>query len=105
MIEKLSLEGFRYIKEQLFDIDSYNQEYYELQTKLLSYDLSDIPFIEWQGFNIYSDENHEVDFSKTHANIDFELINFSSSKGLLNFTGCNIRNEYKCNSETGVLFI
>ena len=104
MIEKLSLEGFRYIKEQLFDIDSYNQEYYELQTKLLSYDLSDIPFIEWQGFNIYSDENHEVDFSKTHANIDFELINFSSSKGLLNFIGCNIRNEYKCPSTNSKFF-
>ena len=52
-------------------------------------DLSDIPFEAWQDFYIISDENHVVDFSKTRANIDFNMVKYT---GYVNFKGCNVRN-------------
>lgn len=52
-------------------------------------DLSDIPFEAWQDFYIISDENHVADFSKTRANIDFNMVTYP---GYVNFKGCNVRN-------------
>ncbi len=106
MIQKLTLEQFREIKnsmlnlikleEQRYTSESQDQneeerflrEYNILQDRLLSSDLSDIPFEEWQGLYIFSDG--ELDLSKTHANIDFSLladIDYDS----INLDGCNIR--------------
>ena len=115
MIEKLSLEDFRKIKEELFilvknfeqeiDENLYNKDYdenlkeqefenkyFKMQSKLLAYDLSDIPFEEWEGIEIYSDDNSIADFSNTHANIDFSLINLDNYFVAGSFKGCNIRN-------------
>ena len=60
-----------------------------LQNELLNYDLSDIPFNEWHSYTFISDKNHEVDFSNTKANIDFEIVNYY---GNIKFKGCNVIN-------------
>ena len=69
----------------------------QMQSRLLSYDLSDIPFEAWEGFFLFSDEKHTVDLSKTHANIDFSLVEF---QGNCIFTGCNLRNTDVLNNLT-----
>lgn len=113
MIEKMTLERFYEIKNSLYQIlkhfdeyiqlhkndENFNQadfhqktveKYLKLQSYLLNYDLSDIPFKAWEGFNIVSDSSlPTVDFSKTKANIDFALIDCGEN---CNFKGCNIRN-------------
>lgn len=112
MIEKMSLEQFQQIRNQLTQLikeyeDNYEthkddenydysleeqrliDQYLEIQNRLLQYNLSDIPFEAWQGMEIMSDENHVVDFSKTRANIDFDLVDYSGNG---NFKGCNVRN-------------
>lgn len=112
MTERLTIEKFKEIKSQLAliikqaeesyeankDKEGYNsdedeQRYYnqyiELQSQLLSYDLSDIPFDEWRDIEIMSDENHIADFSKTNANIDFSIMSYSE---YVNYKSCNIRN-------------
>ena len=92
-MEKLSLEKFREIREELDTVyEDQMERYWNLQNKLLSYDLSDIPFKEWDDYIIYSDENHIVDFSKTRANIDFNLVNLDYYTTPGNFKGCNVRN-------------
>ena len=99
-MEKLSLSQFRDIKIKLLDIvyeaDSKNGEvdeetfnkYLSLQEELLSYDLSDIDFSEWKNMVLIQDT---LDFSKTHANLDFSLIR-SVEFEKINLDGCNIRN-------------
>lgn len=62
---------------------------FKMQEKVLSYDLSDIPFEAWEGYEIFADENHIADFSKTKANIDFKYLNY---RGYGRFQGCNVRN-------------
>ena len=124
MIEKMSLEQFQQIRNQLAQLvkeyednyeaqlvkeyeDNYEahkngenyddsveeqrlvDQYLEIQNRLLQYDLSDIPFEAWQGIIIMSDETHAVDFSKTRANIDFDLVEYWGNG---NFRGCNVRN-------------
>lgn len=80
-------------KDENFDSQKFEQEmtkqYLELQEKLLSYDLSDIPFESWQDLQIFSEGDYEPDFSKSKANIDFNIIDFWG-KG--NFKNCSIRN-------------
>lgn len=111
MIEKMSLDQFQQIKEQLsqlieqyedldihknekdYDIKSAEQtlieQYLQLQNHLLSYDLSDIPFEAWKDLSIVSSEEYYVDFSKTRANIDFNIFEYNGNG---NFKGCNIKN-------------
>ena len=112
MIEKMTLEQFEQIKNQLSNLakgyeTSFDEhkndvnydsaaeeqrvagEYLRLQDQLLSYDLSNIPFEAWEGFTVVSDAEHKADFSKTKANIDFKLIEYYGNG---NFKGCNIRN-------------
>ena len=80
-------------KDDNLDSQKFEQEmikqYLELQEKLLSYDLSDIPFESWQDLQIFSEGDYEPDFSKSKANIDFNIIDFWG-KG--NFKNCSIRN-------------
>lgn len=113
MIEKMSLEQFKQIKNQLaqivkefqdnyeahendenYDYDKEEQravnQYLKIQNRLSQYDLSDIPYSEWSDMAIFSDESHEADFSKTNANIDFKLVKYAGTNA--NFRGCNIRN-------------
>ena len=63
-------------------------EYLMLQDKLLNSDLSLIPFGEWNDITLLSE--NELDFSKTHANIDFSLIKDISYE-TINLKGCNIK--------------
>ena len=110
MAQKLSLEEFKKIKQQLSNLiseyyDNYDtyisnytfkeleEKYYKIQEELLSYDLSDIAFEEWEGIEIHSDRNHIANFSKTHANIDFKLIDFDYNLNII-LNGCNIRNSH-----------
>jgi len=76
-----------------FDPKKYQEDiiksYIEIQEKLLSYDLSEIPFENWQDLWIYSEEDYVPDFSKSKANIDFEILDFYG-KG--NFKNCSIKN-------------
>ena len=112
MIEKISLKQFQQIRNQLTQLvkeyeynyeihkndDNYDNsveeqrlidQYYEIQNRLLQYDLSDIPFEAWEGMAIMSDETHAVDFSKTRANVDFDLVEYWGNG---NFKGCKVRN-------------
>ena len=112
MRSKITIEEFRRIKHEIADaLDEANAAYetlkdkteeerkefenvfieqcLALQNELLSYDLSDIPFEEWEGLEITSDKDHHVDMSQTHANIDFNLM---LNQSYINFNGCNVRN-------------
>ena len=102
MREKLTVEQFRQIKNQIMglyeqweneDNDTIEEKLAEqiqtLQDRLLSYDLSNIPFEEWNEYPIYSDNTHAADFSKTKANIDFALVDYDGNG---NFKGCNVKN-------------
>ena len=118
MIEKMNLKQFQQIREQLTQLIKQSEDNYEahkndenyddevedqkladqylaIQNRLLQYDLSDIPFEAWQGMQILSDETHAVDFSKTKANIDFDLVEYFKNG---NFRGCNVRNLEKLGS-------
>lgn len=106
MVEKMNLEQFHNIKTELIlalkeyenfvDSADYNhlleqkyiEQYIEIQNRLLNYDLSDIPFEAWEGISLYS--NDELDLSKTHANIDFSLLN-DIQYGSINLKGCNAK--------------
>ena len=115
MKEKLSLNQFREIKQQFRDIIEQGEvsidddiiiddeeisqrlenQYFELQEKLLSYDLSDIPSEEWSGLELFAYNGHVVDFSNTNANIDFKSFKLPvdyESLQYFNFKGCNISN-------------
>ncbi len=102
-MNKMSLEQFRSIKARMLEIINSGEqgefteeqeaallaELNKLQETLLNSDLSDIPFEEWEGMFLYSEG--ELDLSKTHANIDFALLEdiaFESIK----LDGCNLRN-------------
>ncbi len=116
MNEKLTIEQFREIKYQLLEVLRQTEEYFDknddinseeaekeffkkytdIEKNLLNYDLSDIPFEEWKNIEIISDDSYIADFSKTKANIDFELVEFY---GPVNFKGCNIRNLSKISNK------
>lgn len=112
MIEKMNLDEFNKHKQKMFDLikevqdyveqhknddnfdaEKYQQEkiqqYLELQEQLLSHDLSEIPFESWQDLEIFSNDFYHPDFSKTKANIDFNILDFYG-KG--NFKNCYIKN-------------
>ena len=108
----MNLEEFRQIKDRMFFLlkhanDIYEQnlsaeklqieeeriitEYSNLQDQLLNSNLSNIPFNEWKGMYLFEDNDNKVlDFSKTHANIDFSLLEGISYKKI-NLKGCNAK--------------
>ncbi len=116
MLEKLSLEEFRKYKEgqqqllsrleeeeqSLKENGNYNEEDFVkksleelsgLQSGLLSYDLSDIPFEEWEDVMLVSSDRYPADFSKTKANFDFSILDvFIAEKEVYNFRGCSVKN-------------
>ena len=65
------------------------EKYISIQNEIFEYDLSDIPFEAWEEMAIFSYDM--LDFSKTHANLDFNIINISSEKGI-DIRGCKIKN-------------
>ena len=128
MLEKLNLEEFRKYKEEqqqllgrldeeeetLKDSNNYNAEEFEkreidelakLQSKLLSYDLSDIPFEEWENVILVSSDNYKADFSKTKANFDFSILDILiTGKEIYNFKGCNVKNIESLESYSDTFF-
>lgn len=76
--------------------NTFANRYFNIQKELEEYDLSDIPFDAWHGMTILGDKNHIVDFSKTHANLDFSQIEISPLSNEDDFEGrfqgCTIRN-------------
>lgn len=117
MDNKLSIEEFRKYKEQLQKIindfknnyevmknnPSYNEAqeeeksiaaYFKIEQDLFSYDLSAIPYEEYQNLSIMATDQEELDLSNSHANIDFSLIEVF---GHCNFKGCNLKNIEKVN--------
>ncbi len=121
MMEKMSLEEFREIKNGLKSIIAEAEDYYEkhkddadfdekeletrlvneylaVQNRLCNRDLSDIPFEEWEGMEIIGDQDHIVDLSNTHANLDFKV---TTNQRYINCRGCNVRN---LESKYGLLF-
>lgn len=93
IIQKYSALAEQHENDKNYDMDLLEEkgikEYSQRLSSLLNYDLSDIPFDAWKDFMIFSDETHAVDFSKTKANIDFNIVDYP---GNCNFKGCNIRN-------------
>ena len=86
MTQKLSKEDFLELHEALA---SKEITYSFYLNRLLSSNLSDIPFEYWKDSKIRFNYFDIIDFSKTHANIDFGILNFY---GEANFKGCNVRN-------------
>ncbi len=107
MDSKLDILEFRKFKNQLQDLskqykiliqsndffraDDTKKEAILLQRELLSNDLSLVPFEEWANMKFYFD-NGVLDFSKTHANLDFKILNISLNNRKLNLEGCNVVN-------------
>ena len=107
---KVSVEDFRNKKSDLSELidevakyDSIEEMFKSDEMKkikkitdlLLSSDLSSIPSSEWGKIylipsNATDIENIHLDFSKTHANIDFS--NFNLIYKTADFRGCNIEN-------------
>ena len=99
-MEKLSLEEFRKIKQEINDLREevantepsserlreIAVEHQEKLSKLTSYDLSDIDFEEYRGFDI-----SEMNFEGTGANLDFSIVE-CASRWIGCLKGCNIRN-------------
>ena len=113
MLPKITLEEFNIIKQRILDkmeeirtrldqMDTKNltdeeeeklqldliNEYYEVEKELFNYDLSDIPFEAWEGLELVSME--KMDFSKTHANLDFSIVSLSNPTGVI-LKGCKLR--------------
>ena len=113
MLPKIKLDKFREIKNRLQEKLEYLQKKYEdvdvskltkeeeqkmleeittqycsVQNEIFNYDLSDIPFEEWEEMTLMSTD--VLDLSKTHANIDFSLLDVSCEKGI-NLKGCNVK--------------
>ena len=105
MLPKITLEKFREIKKALQErLESLQKEYEDVDTRTLTkeeeqhlmeqiiekycsvqnelflYDLSEIPFEEWEDMAIMSLDT--LDLSKTHANLDFSLLELNSEKGI-----------------------
>ena len=115
MREKITLEKFRELKTKYFveferlktaieereELDDFDEEkflkeqghdFQAVIKEILSYDLSDIPYEEWEKMAIISFDDEILDLSLTHANIDFEILEeVLASKGV-NFKGCHLRN-------------
>ena len=114
-MEKLSLETFRALKQEVIDyVEKYNEasergeylsdgeeqkfieRYKEILGILSEHDLSDIDFEEWQGMYLAASEDIPLDLSKTKANLDFEAIVYEgpvyNDEYVPNFKGCQIKN-------------
>ena len=106
-MEKLSIEEFRKLKQEVIEMVNYSNEvdsitdeaemrmtnrYKEIIGILSEHDLGDIDFEEWKGM-ILLVEDDKIDFSKTRANLDFSVIDIDNFYyGDINLKGCKIKN-------------
>ena len=110
-MEKLDLSTFRTLKSEIIEFMNKYEEaekseeylpddemnrffarYIEIIKILSEHDLSDIDFEEWNGMLLSVDEDIQIDFSKTKANLDFSIIKYDSYKVFPNFKSCQIKN-------------
>lgn len=110
-MEKLDLQIFRELKQEIIDMITRLQEagergkdipeeeiqkqldrYKEIIDTLSQYDLSDIDFEEWRGMYLLEQDDIHIDFSKTKANLDFSIIEYASWKVTPNLKSCQIKN-------------
>lgn len=111
-MEKLDIQVFRNLKQEITEsvtkmmealekgeelTEEVEQQVYtrydEIIGILSEHDLSDIDFEEWRGMYLSSSEEHQLDFSKNKANIDFSIIKYGDERGAFpNFKGCKIKN-------------
>ena len=84
-MELLTLDKFKELKKKLFDSKNNLDDYMCTEEEIVSYDLSNIPYEEWDGIKIIG----SIDFSDTKANLDFHYVQFQS---LCNLDSCNLRN-------------
>ena len=104
-MDKLSIEQFREYKERLLNIISDAEEnqdidesemiakYIEIEKELFKFDLSEIPFEEWEGLQLTYGDNVQMDISGSHANIDGKIVSFyyeGLNRPILK--GCKVRN-------------
>ena len=99
-MDKIKLDEFQKIREQLINLmniintqhwpDELVEQYINIQSILFNYDLSAIPFEEWKGMTIMSEDY--LDLSSTHANLDFSLLEDFDCEAGFNLKGCNLRN-------------
>ena len=67
--------------------------YVNMINEITEYDLSEIPFEAWENLYLGVSKNHSLDFSKTKANIDFNLIEYEIEDNKnINFRNCNLKN-------------
>ena len=111
-MEKLDLQIFRNLRQEILDFVDKSKEaeekeeyladeevaeffarYKEIIKILSEHDLSDIDFEEWRGMILFADEDNPLDFSKTKANIDFSILEeYDAYKTFPNFKSCQIKN-------------
>ena len=122
-MKKLDLQIFRNLKQETIEYmekikkaeeeeilsDDEKQQfltrYKEIVEILSKHDLSDIDFEEWKGMLLFSDNNNILDFSETHANIDFSVIEYDCNGTFTDFKSCKIRNfDFEKNSYSSEMF-
>jgi len=92
---QMLLNKYRYSQKDDIKSDLIKKQYLQLVDVLLTHDLSEIPFNNWDGIEIKTTfdskelEEKIIDFSKTKANLDFKKIKIYQ-KG--NFRSCNVKN-------------
>ena len=110
-MEKLDLQIFRNLKQEVVEfmtkyIDAEEREedlpdeeviqfvarYKEIIKILSKHDLSNIDFEEWRGMYLITNEDIQLDFSKTNANIDFSIIEYEAYGNFPNLKSCQIKN-------------
>lgn len=85
-IDELSEEEYKKMEERL---EVAEQEVAKIYEEVKGYDLSEIPFEEWDGFIWFF---NSYDLEGTGANLDFSKIKTNYYGGMVRFKGCNIRN-------------
>lgn len=85
-IDALSEEEYKKMEEKL---EIAEQEVAKVYERVKGYDLSEIPFEEWDGFIWFF---NSYDLEGTGANLDFSKIKTSYYGGISRFKGCNIKN-------------
>ncbi len=115
MREKLTLEKFRELKAKFLTeyqkfsqlaeeqeefieqngeeefIKLYGESITSIINEIISYDLSDIPYEEWDGVFLFSFGSEPLDLSLTHGNFDFDVLEGIECPSGVNLKGCHLR--------------
>lgn len=86
----LNLYNILIVGDEVDNAEEKLNKFFSLEEQLFQCDLSSIPFKEWEGMVIISRDNGIMDFSRTHANLDFSLFK-EFHYNALNLKGCNVK--------------